>query len=126
MREIVTVKAYVCAAARHFDILDLLYVAADALGNGHATAADADEHDIFNTLVLFDYLVGYSHECTVHCGLIHEPCLELHIFTSATKKALPKTDKTHNIYDRAQRSYTISAILPVSLYRYLKIFSCIL
>ena len=127
VREIVAVKPYIHAAAGNGRILDLLYVIADALGYWHSPSADTDQNDVFDALVLFGYLVGYSHKCAAHCRFIHKSCLELHVITPNKRKSpCRQTDKTHkNMTLRAER-HTISAILPASLNRLKNLFYAII
>ena len=87
MRKIVAVKADIHTTAGNLGIFDLLNVIADALGYGRSPSADTDENHVVDALVLFGYLVGYSHKCAAHCRLIHKSCLELHIITPNKRKS---------------------------------------
>ena len=70
--EIIAVERDVEDADRRFLALDSLDFFRDALGDGDAARADADEDDVVHAFVLFENLVGDAREGAADGALVHE------------------------------------------------------
>ena len=96
-REIVPVEADVDAPAGRLNALNLLDVVAYAAGDRFAPAAYPDEDDVIYPSVLLGDLMGYAHQRSAECGLVHYLSLLPHGCIPFRQKinALPVSGKTH-------------------------------